>query len=52
MSDKELVEKVAKVRVFARVSPNHKLRIVKAFKKTGNIVAMSGDGVNDAPDIK
>lgn len=52
LSDKELVEKVKRVRVFARVSPNHKLRIVKAFKKNGNIVAMTGDGVNDAPAIK
>lgn len=52
LSDKELVEKVKRVRVFARVSPNHKLRIVRAFKKNGNIVAMTGDGVNDAPAIK
>ncbi|GKU23598.1 calcium-translocating P-type ATPase, SERCA-type [Clostridium folliculivorans] len=52
MTDKELYEKVQKIRVFARVSPNHKLRIVKAFKKNGNIVAMTGDGVNDAPAIK
>ncbi|SHI39280.1 Ca2+-transporting ATPase [Clostridium cavendishii DSM 21758] len=52
ISDKELSEKVKRVRVFARVSPNHKLRIVKAFKKNGNIVAMTGDGVNDAPAIK
>ncbi|MGG7096308.1 calcium-translocating P-type ATPase, PMCA-type [Clostridium sardiniense] len=52
MTDKELYNKVNNIRVFARVSPNHKLRIVKAFKSRGNIVAMTGDGVNDAPAIK
>lgn len=52
ISDLELEGKIKKVRVFARVSPSHKLRIVRAFKKKGNIVAMTGDGVNDAPAIK
>ncbi len=52
MSDKELKAKVENIRIFARVTPTHKLRIVRAFKKNGNIVAMTGDGVNDAPAIK
>ena len=52
LTEAELMKKVDTVRVFARVSPNHKLRIVKAFKKGNNIVAMTGDGVNDAPAIK
>lgn len=52
MSLNELSEIVNKVTVFARVSPNHKLQIVKALKRRGHIVAMTGDGVNDAPAIK
>lgn len=52
ISDEELRKKIKNIRVFARVSPHHKLRIVKAFKKQNNIVAMTGDGVNDAPAIK
>ncbi len=52
MSEKDLNSKIDNIRIFARVSPAHKLRIVKAFKKKGNIVAMTGDGVNDAPAIK
>lgn len=52
ISDTELQEKVEKVRVFARVSPEHKVRIVQALKENGLIVSMTGDGVNDAPSLK
>lgn len=52
LSDEELFEKIDKISVFARISPNHKLTIVKVLKKKGHIVAMTGDGVNDAPAIK
>lgn len=52
LSDEELKEKVKNINVFARVSPEHKVRIVTAVKENGNIVAMTGDGVNDAPSLK
>ena len=52
LSSEELQELVKKVRVFARVSPENKVAIVKAFKANGNICAMTGDGVNDAPSLK
>jgi len=52
MSDDELRSIIASVRVFARVSPEHKVRIVNAFRSNGRIVAMTGDGVNDAPSLK
>lgn len=52
LSDKELVEVLKEARIFARVSPKHKLRVVQAFKKMGQVVAMTGDGVNDAPAVK
>lgn len=52
MSDEELFEKVKTVNIFARVYPNHKMRIVNALQKNKQIVAMTGDGVNDAPALK
>lgn len=52
LTDKELEKVINKYTVFARVNPEHKVKIVKAFKKTGKIVAMTGDGVNDAPSLK
>ncbi len=52
MSDAELCQEVKAVSIFSRVVPEHKMRIVKAFKANGEIVAMTGDGVNDAPALK
>jgi len=52
MTDEQLAQKVQVVNVFARVSPEHKVRIVTAIKACNNIVAMTGDGVNDAPSLK
>ncbi len=52
MTDSELRKKIYNFSVFARVTPEHKVRIVKAFQSTGEVVAMTGDGVNDAPALK
>ncbi|KKW20950.1 MAG: Cation-transporting P-type ATPase [Parcubacteria group bacterium GW2011_GWB1_52_7] len=51
LTEKELSEKLGSVLVFARVTPEHKLRIIQAYKARGEIVAMTGDGVNDAPSL-
>ena len=52
MTDEELTQNVRKYSVYARVSPEHKVRIVNAWQKNGEVVAMTGDGVNDSPALK
>ncbi len=52
LSDEELYAQVRNISVYARVSPEHKLRVVRAWRKHGEVVAMTGDGVNDAPAVK
>lgn len=52
LTEAEFINKIKNINVFARVSPEHKVKIIRALKSTGNIVAMTGDGVNDAPSLK
>lgn len=52
MSDEELGKKIKNIQIYARVEPKHKLRIIEAWQKKGEVVAMTGDGINDAPALK
>src|SRR3970040_2009892 len=52
LDDQELQARVARVAIYARVAPEHKLRVVQALRATGEVVAVTGDGVNDAPALK
>ncbi len=52
ISDEELSEKIEKIKIYARVEPKHKMRIIQAYQDKGEVVAMTGDGVNDAPALK
>lgn len=52
MTDEELKSRIREIRLYARVSPHHKLRIVGAFQEIGKVVAMTGDGINDSPALK
>src|SRR5690606_15006183 len=52
LSEEEFRRRIGRLGVFARVSPEHKVKIVKAFQAEGHVVSMTGDGVNDAPSLK
>lgn len=52
MNDEQLKEKISQIKIFARVEPSHKIRIIEAWQNRGEVVAMTGDGVNDAPALK